>query len=117
MPWPFGLFGRSGPATPVQRAHDEWAELEPLRPAGPLEPVARSLEFARGLAGTNPPEPALRPLGHLRSLEAPGGLADLTLPVQRYAGGEELRLRGVRRWRARWRPVVARSDEDVPLGV
>lgn len=103
MPWPLDWFkalrgestAAAQPGPTEQRASHEWDALPPIQTtAGSMETTADSLGFVRQLPGRTGPEPALQPLGHLRSLEAPRGLADLALgAVQTYAGQEGMTLK------------------------
>jgi hypothetical protein len=103
LPWPFDWFKAlrsestetTQPGAPQQRASREWDALPPIQTTtGGLETTADSLGFVRQLPGRTGPEPALQPLGHRRSLEAPRGLADLALgTVQTYAGREGMVLK------------------------
>jgi hypothetical protein len=58
-----------------QRIAGAWRELPPLEPTvDPAPLTAATGPFASRLAGGHRPEPILRPLGHDRSADGPGGL-------------------------------------------
>ncbi len=73
---------RPGPHEPVGD-RGAWRELPPLEPTlAPAPLTAASGSFATDVAGGHRPEPILRPLGHDRTADGPGGLVGgLVTPV------------------------------------
>jgi len=106
LPWPFrrtdtqrpmadpvGTQPAAAPSFGRVAQRQEWRDLPPLdETIAPPPLVAPNSRFSAGLAVNNPPPPALAPLGHQRSLEAPPGLAlgfarPIAAPAATAAGG------------------------------
>jgi Domain of unknown function (DUF4157) len=105
--WPFSRRGNetAAPARAVEPARDapqpvqrkaEWATLPPIQraAAAPIELTAESGLFVEHLATHDVFEPALQPLGHNVTLEAPAGIATgIARPVEHRSDGPQLQHR------------------------
>ncbi len=97
---------------PARRS--EWREVGSLRPSFVADPGIRLQRFDAALAGSQVPDPILRPLGHERRADGPAGLVSgLTRPIiaRVGAGGGDARTLSLLR-----RHAAPRADAVDPSG-